>query len=242
LVNERYNVTSAGLAQPLKNAVLLGIKIENLKSIEHNLKEIKAADPSIKDIMILKTEAGILSKVFSTSSEVFSKRDLNILSSSLRSSKNNYWRGSLSNDIGYSGTTIRDVVNQEKASIVILYDLKTLKQKEEEEIYNLYQRLIISILFIIVVNFISGYKHTKEISRIMEATEQSLEAVIDNPEKKIDLCIISNSEIRTEMRALVEQMSYAGKTLVRVNDLISMANKIPRSEYESVPHPTEAEQ
>ncbi|MDP3372540.1 MAG: hypothetical protein Q8S21_06625 [Candidatus Paracaedibacteraceae bacterium] len=230
LVNERYGVTSAGISQPLKNAILLGIKFDNLRTISELINEAKNFDKSILDIIVFKNEQDTIVTAFETSKRDFSKNEIALFLSGMRASKTEHWKGTLPNDIGFSGTTIRDVANQDRASILILYDLKLLKKNEAEEINSLYKRLLISLVFIILLNFISGYKNTRIISNIMHATEQSVKEVMDHPDRKIDLCVIKNPEVRTEMRELIERMSYAGRHLAKIESLIKMAKIAPEDQ------------
>lgn len=220
LINEKLNVVSAGIAYPINNALLLGIDIKNIKELGAIIKKAKEFDTTISDIVVFAIDKDSITPAFTTSEKPLNNTDKAQLLRQVRISKTKNWKGTFQGDIKFSGITLKDVANQERAGIVIYYDLKQNNIDEAEEIGNLYKRLGLGLLLAAFLNFMIGLINTKELSKIIKSTESSINSVLKNPNHKIDLGQISDPGIRSQLRLMINKISDFSKYLNKAEGII----------------------
>lgn len=227
LINERLNVVSTGISQPLNNALLLGIDVKDIKSLEDIIKKAKDFDKTISNIVIFKIEKDLITPVFSTEKKELSASEKATLLQSLRISKNKYWKGSLGEQIRFAGVTLKDVANQERVGISIFYDLTENSALEAVEIGKLYRRLIMGMFFAALINFATGFQNTRELSKIMKFTENAIVTITNKPEQKIDLGKISDPGIRSQLRLMINSIATVSRYTTKAENIIRQCKLNP---------------
>ncbi len=219
LINEKLNVVSAGIAYPINNSLLLGIKLENITELKSIIKKAKEFDKTIADIVVFGIEKDSIIPAFSTSEKKLTDTDKRQLLRQVRISKTKNWKGTFQGDIKFSGVTLKDVANQERAGIVIYYDLKQNNIDEADEINNLYKRLGMGLLLAACLNFMIGLINTRELSKILKSTELAISSVLSNPDSKIDLGKISDPGIRSQLRLMINKITDFSKYLNKADNI-----------------------
>ncbi len=232
LISDRLNVVSAGISYPISNALLLGIDIQDIKELQETMNKAKEFDSTISDIVIFKIVKDGVIPVFTTSKTELVEEEKVRLLKSLRIAKNKNWKGSVKKDIKFVGVTLKDVANQERAGIVIYYDLNKSNADEAIEIRRLYQRLFIGIFIIAILNFISGLQNTRDLSTIMKQMENVIVSVSQNPENKVDLGKISDPGIRSQMRLMINSVMEFSHYITKADRIIKQIGSNPREKGE----------
>lgn len=223
LVIERLNVAAAGIAQPIDNAIKLGIEIDDIKNISDNIKNTKKFDNTIKNIIVFKTKNEKNYQVAAVENQKISDSQNEQIRKRIRTSKTGYWSGALDEGIGFSGITIRNAADQEKGGVLIFYDLQKIHMKEISEIKNLYQRLLLALVLVISINFIAVVKNTASLNKMIEMTESSILYILNNIGKKIDLGKIDEPVIKSQMRNMASKITVVGQYINKLDQLLAQA-------------------
>lgn len=223
LVIDRLNVAAAGIAQPIDNAIKLGIEMDDIKNISDNIKNARKFDSTIKNIIVFKTKNEKNYQVTAIENQKISDDQNEQIRKRIRTSKTGYWSGALNEDIGFSGLSIRNAADQEKGGVLIFYDLHKIHMKQISEIKNLYQRLLLALVLVVGINFIAVLKNTASLNKMIKITEDSILYILNNIGKKIDLGKIDEPVIKSQMRNMASKVTVVGQYINKLDQLLAQA-------------------
>ena len=223
LVVDRLYVALSGMVQPIENAIKLGVDMDNIKNLSKSIKNTKKFDPTIKNIIVFKTKNDEFEPIAYDENHALSDIEKQLLQKKIRASKTNYWNGTINEDFGFAGVSIKNVIGQDKGGILFYYDVHKIHMKEISEIQSLYKRLMIALIFIIVINFIAVFKNTASLNNVIITAEQSIFDILNNVGKKIDLGKIEEPVIKTQMRAMANKITSVGRYINKIELFLAQA-------------------
>lgn len=227
LINDRIGVTSASIDAVVDNNLKTGIPIASQSDIYPYILKKKESEKIIADIHILKSVKDGLEPAFQTGESDLPSSIRIKAAQKMKISKSRNWsfnEMNLNTKMNYVGLTLKGPTGIEVGAIIVNYDGLLLEEQGKYEIYNLYKRMCIAMLFTVLISFLIGYKTIKKLDKTIESVEMGLDRLSKN-EKTFDLSEIADPTLKGNFRKALTNASKVTSDLTKIEELLISAEK-----------------
>jgi hypothetical protein len=223
LINARYSILLNDMKWAIERGMSLGVDLSELKNVQHIIDDGLQKDKTIKDIVVFNFKNNKNNNIFAThpdelqiSSDI-SKRIIE----ALYSTKKEFWSIEINEQRSFVGINFTDALGIITGGIYLVYSPEIIKKNSQEEIKNLYLRMLAFLSVIFLVSYIISYKTIKHIESSLTKISTYLDVFIKSPKEADDptKIPIEDIDLRQEFIKSVKNAKVTFKSLGQLRRL-----------------------
>ncbi len=217
LVNARYSILLNDMKWAIERGMSLGVDLSELKNVQQIIDDGLHKDKTIQNIVVFTLKNNKNNNIFATKKEeltISSELSQKIIEI-LYSTKKNFWIVEINNQKSYVGISFTDALGMITGGIYLIYSPEQIKKDSQEEINNMYMRLMAFLLIILFLSYIISYKTIKYIDSSLVKIGTYTDEFIKNPKysEEENQVPIEDIDLRREFIKSIKNAKNAFKLL-----------------------------
>lgn len=211
LLQDSISVATYSFVKNIKDSTESGIPLESISYIPTKIEYIINKNSIINNIFVFSVIDNNLTEISLKDKGQISDDTKKELMKSINSSKSVTWRYDGGDEISFIGNTVRDNVGNDRAAVIVTYSKKSIANKGDEEIYNLYKRMLLALIICISISFIIGFYYIHPIEKLIANTKKILQKLKQNKEFSIEE--IADLQAKEYLENIIDDIKNTDKQL-----------------------------
>ena len=227
LFDARLGILANDMKSVIERGFTLGLDLSKLHNVNKIIETGLKHDKDINRIVVFKYERNLLSTLYQTSVELETPLLNKTIIENMNSGATDYWDFKIG-DTAFVGVTFKDTIGNIVGGLYLSYSTSLIEKAEKAEVYSLYLRLLLSVLFISLISYYISHKTINPLDKTLLEMNNVIAEYLKNPNnrKNFDLSIITEPELR---KIFSQTLSSSKKTLGAFENLQKLINEVEKN-------------